>query len=163
MSVTTPVPPALREWAQDIVGPVLSVRNVSHDRPNSRVWELTYATGRVFVKLSPNPASFGRETRALREVAPGLQMGTIPLLRGADAHQQALLLSPVPGRPVKSLALTPGGERSLHRQAGSWLRLFHGGLGDLTARVRQDAADEIARAARGADTHVERADRKSVV
>ncbi|MER5795152.1 hypothetical protein [Streptomyces sp. NPDC001980] len=78
MSATTPIPPALREWAQAIVGPV-SERNVSHNRPNSRVWELTYDTGRAFAKLSPNPTSFGRETRALREVAPNLKPGTVPL------------------------------------------------------------------------------------
>ncbi|MFJ2812147.1 phosphotransferase [Streptomyces sp. NPDC087294] len=156
MSVTTPIPPALREWAQAIVGP-LSERDVSHDRPNSRVWELTYDTGRVFAKLSPNPTSFARETRALREVAPGLEPGTVPLLRGADAHQQALLLSPVPGRLVKSLSLTPGGERALHRHAGSWLRHFHGGPGDLSVQDRKDAAAEITRAAAGADKHLERA------
>ncbi|MFJ8630979.1 phosphotransferase [Streptomyces sp. NPDC093568] len=157
MSVTNPIPSALREWAQGIVGPVLSVRNVSHDRPNSRVWELTYDTGRAFAKLSPNPTSFGRETRALREVAPGLEPGTVPLLRGADAYEQALLLSLVSGRPVKSLSLTPGGERSLHRQAGSWLRRFHGGPRDLSVQDRQDAANEIVRAAVGADKHLERA------
>ncbi|MEU6349641.1 aminoglycoside phosphotransferase family protein [Streptomyces sp. NPDC047072] len=156
MSVTTPIPAALLEWVQSIVGPV-SERDVSHDRPNSRVWELTYGTGRAFVKLSPNPTSFARETRALREVAPGLEPGTVPVLRGADAHQQALLLSPVPGRPVKSLSLTPGGERALHRHAGGWLRRFHGGPGDLSVQDHKDAAAEIARAASGADRHLERA------
>lgn len=111
MSVTTPIPPPLREWAQAIVGPV-SERNVSHNRPNSLVWELTYDTGWAFAKLSPNPMSFARETRALREVAPGLEPGTVPLRRGADVHQQALLLSLFPGRQVKSLSLAPGGERA---------------------------------------------------
>ncbi|MCT9075305.1 aminoglycoside phosphotransferase family protein [Streptomyces fulvoviolaceus] len=156
MSVSTPIPPPLREWAQAIVGPV-SERNVSHDRPNSLVWELTYDTGRAFVKLSPNPMSFARETRALREVAPGLEPGTVPLRRGADAHQQALLLSLVPGRSVKSLSLAPGGERALHCHAGSWLRHFHGGTGDLSVQDRKDAAVEIALAAAGADKHLERA------
>ncbi|MFD8814200.1 phosphotransferase [Streptomyces sp. NPDC059627] len=156
MSATTPIPPALREWAQAIVGPV-SERNVSHNRPNSRVWELTYDTGRAFAKLSPNPTSFGRETRALREVAPGLKPGTVPLLRAADAHQQALLLSFVLGLPVKSLSLAPGGERTLHCYAGSWLRSFHSGPSDLSVQARKDAVAEIARAAVGADKHLERA------
>ncbi|MFD4554890.1 aminoglycoside phosphotransferase family protein [Streptomyces sp. NPDC058469] len=157
MSVGHPIPPALREWAQGIVGPVRSERNVSHDRPNSRVWELTCDTGRVFAKLSPSPAFFARETRALREVAPGLQSGTVPLLRGTDPHQRALLLSPVAGRPVKSLSLTPAEQHALHRQAGSWLRRFHGGENDLCLQDRRDAVAEIARAAGGADRHLERA------
>ncbi|TCR22939.1 aminoglycoside phosphotransferase family protein [Streptomyces sp. BK205] len=157
MSTGAPIPPALREWAEDIIGPVQSVRNVPRGRPNSLVWELTYDTGRVFAKLSPNPTSFGRETRALREVAPGLKPGTIPLLRGTDARQQALLLSPVSGRPVKSLSLTIGGEQALHRQAGSWLRRFHGSPSDLSIQDRTDADAEIARAAVGVDQHLERA------
>ncbi|MFJ9901154.1 phosphotransferase [Streptomyces sp. NPDC091280] len=157
MSATTSIPPALREWAQHIVGPVPSARNVSHDRPNSRVWELTYATGRAFVKLSPNPTSFGRETRALREVAPALQPGTIPLLRGADPYQRALLLSPVAGRPGTSLSLAPAGQRALHRQAGSWLRIFHGAESDLCVQDRRDAAAEITLARAGAAKHLERA------
>ncbi|MGW5650619.1 hypothetical protein [Streptomyces humi] len=156
MSATTPIPSALREWAQGVVGPV-SERNVSHNRPNSRVWELTYDTGRAFAKLSPNPMSFGRETRALREVAPGLKRGTVPLLRAADAHQQALLLSPVLGLPVRSLSLAPGGEGTLHRHAGSWLRRFNGGPSALSVQDRKDTAAEIARAAVGADKHLERA------
>ncbi|MFE9601477.1 phosphotransferase [Streptomyces hokutonensis] len=157
MSVGHPIPAALLEWAQDIAGPVRSERNVSHDRANSRVWELTCDTGRVFAKLSPNSVFFGRETRALREVAPGLQPGTVPLLRGTDPHQQALLLSPVAGRPVKSLSLTPVEQRALHRRAGIWLRRFHGEVGDLCVQDRLDAAAEIARAAAGADKHLERA------
>jgi Ser/Thr protein kinase RdoA (MazF antagonist) len=157
MSVGQPIPSALREWVQGIVGPVQSERNVSHDRPNSRVWALTCDTGRVFAKLSPNPEFFGRETRALREVAPGLQPGTVPLLRGTDPHQRALLLSPVAGHPVKSVSLTSAEQCALHRRAGSWLRRFHGGGNDLCVQDRLDAVAEIARAAAGADRHLERA------
>ncbi|MEW2401379.1 aminoglycoside phosphotransferase family protein [Streptomyces sp. NPDC046862] len=157
MSVAKPISPALREWAQSIVGPVHSVRDVSHDRPNSRVWELTCDTGLAFAKLAPSPKFFGRETRALREVAPGLEPGTAPLLLAADPHQQALLLSPVPGRPAKSLTLEPADQRTLHRQAGSWLRRFHGGPGDLSAQDRRDAAAEMSRAAAGVEKHLERA------
>ncbi|MGW4170101.1 phosphotransferase [Streptomyces chartreusis] len=154
MSFTKPVPLSLREWVQSIAGPVQSVRDVSSDRLNSQVWELICATQRVFVKLAPTPKFFGRETRALREVAPSLEPGTVPLLLAADPHQMALLLSPVVGRPAKSLPLTPADQCLMHRQAGSWLSRFHGGPGDLSARDRRDAAAELAHAVAGAEKHL---------
>ncbi|TLS44382.1 aminoglycoside phosphotransferase family protein [Streptomyces montanus] len=152
-----PIPPVLLEWAQSVVGPVHLVRDVSHGRVNSRVWQLTCATGIVFAKLAPSPMSFGRDTRALREVVPGLEPGTAPLLLAADPLQQALLLSPVSGRTVKSLSLTHAEQRMLHRQAGSWLRRFHGGAGEVSAQDHADAAAEVARAAAGGEKHLDRA------
>ncbi|GAB2992506.1 hypothetical protein GCM10023080_067990 [Streptomyces pseudoechinosporeus] len=157
MSVAKPIPPALLQWAQSIVGPVHPVRDVSHDRGNSRVWQLTCAVGVVFAKLAPSPKAFTRDTRALREVAPGMEAGTTPLLLASNPLQQALLLSPVPGHMVKSLSLTPAAQRMLHRQAGIWLRRFHGGAGELSAQDRADAAAEVARAAAGAEKHLDRA------
>jgi Ser/Thr protein kinase RdoA (MazF antagonist) len=86
-----------------------------------------------------------------------MEPGTAPLLLAADPHQQALLLSPVPGRMVKALSLTPAAQRMLHRQAGRWLRRFHGGPGELSPQDRADAAAEVARAAVGAEKHLSRA------
>lgn len=157
MSVAKPIPPALLEWAQSTVGQIRSVRDVSHERVNSRVWELTCSAGRVFVKVAPNPTFFSRETRALREVTPGLEPGTAPLLLSADPQQLALLVSHVAGHPTKSLSLTPADQRGLHRKAGSWLRRFHGGPGDLTADDHAAAASEVTRAATGAEQHLQRA------
>jgi hypothetical protein len=157
MSVAPPIPPALLQWARRIAGPVHRVRDASHDRGDSRVWQLTCETGVVFAKLSPSPKAFGRATRALREVSPGLDPGTAPLLLAADPHQQALLLSLVPGRVVKSLCLTPAEQRMLHRQAGSWLGRFHGGPGELSAQDHADAAAEVARASAGGEEHLRRA------
>ncbi|MFD3925314.1 phosphotransferase [Streptomyces sp. NPDC058614] len=94
MSIPKPLPPVLSEWAEEVVGPVQAVRDVSHDRPNSRVWQLTCGTDRVFPK---------------------------------------------------------------HRQAGRWLRRFHGSLGDLTPTDHADAVSEVARAARGVEAHLESA------
>lgn len=155
MNGAKPIPLALLEWAHHIVGTVHAVRDVSHDRPDSRVWRLTCDAALAFVKVSPNPKAFCRETRALREVAPCLELGTGPLLLAASAHEQALLLSSVPGRPVRSLALAPAEQRSLHRQAGNWLRRFHGTTGDLTAQHHVDATAQSARAAAGADEHLQ--------
>ncbi|WP_328373356.1 aminoglycoside phosphotransferase family protein (plasmid) [Streptomyces sp. NBC_00445] len=157
MSVTKPIPPALLGWAQNVVGPARVDRDVSNDRANSQVWRLSCATGIVFAKVAPNPTSFARDTRALREVAPGMEPGTAPLLLAADPLQQALLLTPVPGRMVKALSLTPAEQRALHRQAGRWLRRFHGGAGELSSQDRADSAAEVARAAAGADNHLGRA------
>ncbi|MFF4205617.1 phosphotransferase [Streptomyces sp. NPDC001668] len=157
MSVTKPIPPALLQWAQTVVGPVHLVRDVSRDRANSRVWMLTCATSIVFVKLAPNATSFGRDTRALREVAPGMEPGTAPLLLAAEPQQLALLLSVVPGRMVTSLRVRPAEQRMLHRWAGVWLRRFHGGLGELSAQDHADAAAEVARTADGCERHLDRA------
>lgn len=157
MSVTKPIPPALLGWAQSVVGPVHLPRDVSHDRDNSLVWKLSCATGAVFAKVAPSPKAYARDTRALREVAPGMEPGTAPLLLAADPLQLALLLSPVSGRMVKSLSLTPSEQRTLHRQAGRWLRRFHGGAGELSPQDRADAAAEVARAAAGGEKHLGRA------
>ncbi|MCQ9179260.1 aminoglycoside phosphotransferase family protein [Streptomyces sp. IBSBF 2953] len=157
MSVAKPIPPALLEWAQSTVGQIRSVRDVSHKRINSRVWELTCSAGRVFVKVAPNPTFFSRETRALREVTPGLEPGTAPLLLTADPQQLALLVSSVPGQPPKSLSLTPADQRGLHRKAGSWLQRFHGGPADLTTNHHAAAAAEVTRAATGAEKHLQQA------
>jgi hypothetical protein len=65
-----------------------------------------------------------------------------PLLLAADPFQPALLLTPVPGRMVKALSLTPAEQRTLHWQAGRWLRRFHGGTGELSPQDHADAAAE---------------------
>lgn len=157
MTPHTPIPPALAEWAEDVVGPVRSVRDVSHPRPESRVWELTSANGRTFLKVAPTPKFYARETRAYREAAPSLERGTVPRLVETDARHRALLLTAVPGRAVPALALAPAQRRALHRRAGSWLRRFHGDARDLTARDHAEAAGEVERAARNAEVHLERA------
>ncbi|MDQ1033193.1 hypothetical protein QF035_010775 [Streptomyces umbrinus] len=157
MSVAKPIPPALLGWAQSVVGPVHLPRDVSHDRGNSLVWRLSCASGAVFAKVAPSPQAFARDTRALREVAPGMELGTAPLLLAADPLQLALLLSPVSGRMVKALSLTPSEQRTLHWQAGRWLRSFHGGACELSPQDRADAAAEVARAAAGGEKHLGRA------
>ncbi|MGW0206674.1 phosphotransferase [Streptomyces sp. NPDC003233] len=157
MSVAKPIAHALLAWVQNIVGPAHLDRGISNGRDNSCVWQLGCATGSVFAKVAPSPASFARDTRALREVAPGMEPGTAPVLLAADPFQQALLLSPVAGRMVKALSLTPAEQRTLHRKAGIWLRRFYGGTGELSPQDRADAVIEVARAAAGAEKHLGRA------
>ncbi|MET8958706.1 aminoglycoside phosphotransferase family protein [Streptomyces sp. NPDC004074] len=155
MTSGTPVPPALAAWAENIVGPVRTVRDVSHPRPESQVWELTSATGRTILKVAPTPVFYTRETRAYREAAPALERGTVPHLVETDARHRALLMTAVPGRPVRSAALSPALGRVLHRKAGAWLRRFHGDARDLTSQDLAEAAAETERAVEAAEKHLE--------
>ncbi|MFC3574807.1 aminoglycoside phosphotransferase family protein [Streptomyces yaanensis] len=157
MTVGTPIPPALATWAEDVVGPVRSVRDISHDRPASRVWELTSASGRTVLKMAPTAKFYARETRAYREAAPALERGSVPRLLESDARHRALLLTAVPGRTVRTLPLAPDRRRAVHRKAGVWLRRFHGDARDLTPQDYAEAAREIERAACDAEVHLERA------
>ncbi|MEU6367827.1 aminoglycoside phosphotransferase family protein [Streptomyces sp. NPDC046931] len=156
-TVHSPLPPTLAAWAEGVVGPLRSVRDLPRPRPASRVWELTSGTGRAFLKVASTPAFYALETRAYREAAPALERDSVPRLLETDARHRALLLSAVPGRPVRSLALTPGRRRALHRRAGAWLCRFHGDARDLTARDRAEAADEVERAVLEAEAHLARA------
>lgn len=155
MTVRTPIPPALAAWAEDVVGPLRSVREASRPSAECHMWELTSDTGRTFLKVAPTPGTYTRETRAYREAAPALERGTVPHLVETDARHRALLLTAVPGRPVRSLGLTPARRRALHRRAGAWLRRFHGDARDLSAQDRAAAVNEVERAAHTAEAHLE--------
>jgi hypothetical protein len=70
------MPTALRAWAERNAGSVHSVRDASHPRPNSRVWELTRPDDvRFFVKVSPSVKFFQRETFAYWHAVPALGSG----------------------------------------------------------------------------------------
>lgn len=159
MTDTTALPDSVHAWAESVLGPLTAVRDASHPRPESRVWEVTHRGDgpRHFVKISPTPKFFARETRAYRQTAPALGRGVVPRLVETNPQQQALLLTAVPGRGVKSLPLTPARQRAVHRQAGVWLSRFHGGPRELSPRDHAEAASEVARAVHSAERHLERA------
>ncbi|MFD7480083.1 aminoglycoside phosphotransferase family protein [Streptomyces sp. NPDC059837] len=150
---------AVHAWAEGVLGPLTVVRDASHPRPGSQVWEVTHRGdgARHFVKISPTPKFFARETRAYRQTAPALGRGSVPRLVESNPQQQALLLTAVPGRGVKSLPLSAARQRAVHRQAGAWLSRFHGGPRDLSPRDHAEAAAETARAIHSAEKHLERA------
>lgn len=55
MSDAKTLPPALRGWAEREVECIADVRDASHPRPSSRVWELVRADGcRFYLKVSPS-------------------------------------------------------------------------------------------------------------
>lgn len=103
-----PLPAAVRQWAEQRIGHVVSVRDASHDWDRSRVWELEGADGvHRYVKVSPSEKFFTRETRAYRHVVPALGHSRAPHLIDSRAQDLALLLTAVPGRPAKELPWPP--------------------------------------------------------
>ncbi|MGT2525792.1 hypothetical protein ACU4GG_00140 [Streptomyces nojiriensis] len=103
MRPTKPLPAAVRHWAEQRIGHVVSARDASHDWDRSRVWELEGADGvHRYVKVSPSE-KFTRETRAYRHVVPALGHSRAPHLIDSRAQDLALLLTVVPGRPAKEL------------------------------------------------------------
>lgn len=154
MSGTKTLPTALRGWAEREIGGVAEVRDASHPRAGSRVWELVRADGcRFYLKVSPTARAYERETFALRHAAPALGAGRAPQLRASSAERLALLTTAVPGRPVQGLPLTPAQEYAAHRQSGMLLARLHA-AGDLTGRRRAEAEDALDAAAEGADRHL---------
>lgn len=148
--------PALLAWASRALGARPSVQDL-HTRENSRVWQLSLPGDvRFYLKVSPCPLMYERETLALRHAAPALGAGHAPQLRASSAERLALLLTAVPGRPLKQLTLTPAEEIRAHRQGGALLARLHA-AGDLSSPRRGEAERALQAAADGADNHLRRA------
>ncbi|OON77309.1 phosphotransferase enzyme family protein [Streptomyces tsukubensis] len=123
---TRTLTPSVRIFAEGVLGRIAAVHDASRPGPHSRVWEVTRADGRRFyVKRSPTPKSFERETWAYRSAVPALGFGRAPHLLGSDARQLTLLLTALPGAPVTRVALDPAARRAAHRQFGAVLARLH--------------------------------------
>ncbi|MFD6334842.1 NUDIX domain-containing protein [Streptomyces niveus] len=154
MSDAKALPTVLRDWAERATGAIDEVRDASHLRANSRVWELVRADGcRFYLKVSPTVRMYERETFALRHAAPAMGAGRAPQLGASSAEHLALLTTAVPGRPVTELALTAAEEYEAHRQAGLLLARLHA-AGDLTVGRRAEAKEALRAAAQGAGKHL---------
>ncbi|GAA2974054.1 aminoglycoside phosphotransferase family protein [Streptomyces enissocaesilis] len=150
---TTP-PSALLAWASRALGARPAVKDVSHPRENSRVWQLDLPGAlRFYLKVSPKAVMYERETLALRSAAPALGAGGAPQLRASSAEHLALLMTAVPGRPLKQLTLAPAEEARAHRHAGALLARLHA-AGDLSGPRRTEAEQALQAAADGADRHL---------
>ncbi|MEU9254473.1 phosphotransferase [Streptomyces sp. NPDC048270] len=157
MRQTKPLPAAVQEWAEQRVGPVVSVRDASHNWDRSRVWELEGADGvHRYVKVSPSEKFFTRETRAYRHVVPALGHSRAPSLLDSRAQDLVLLLTAVPGVPAKDLDLAAGDWRAVHRQAGALCARLHE-AGALNRTDRAEAEASLGAAADGAETYLARA------
>ncbi|MFG2683099.1 aminoglycoside phosphotransferase [Streptomyces sp. NPDC048392] len=157
MTQTKPLPTTVQRWAEQRTGPVVAVRDASHDWHRSRVWELTGVSGaRWYVKVSPSVKFFTRETRAYRGVVPALGHSRAPQLLDSRADNLALLLTMAPGAPAPGMGLTSAAWRAVHAQAGMLCARLHE-AGALDPRDRAEAAASLAAAADGAEKYLGRA------
>ncbi|WP_406389650.1 phosphotransferase enzyme family protein [Streptomyces sp. NBC_00887] len=157
MSDAKSLPSALRGWAEREIGDVESVRDASHARANSQVWELVRADGcRFSLKVSAEARMYERETFALRHATPALGAGRAPQLRSSSADHLALLTTALPGRAVEDLPLTAEEEYEAHRQGGFLLARLHA-AGDVTGHWRAEAEGALLAVAEGADKHLDEA------
>ncbi|RVU28076.1 aminoglycoside phosphotransferase family protein [Streptomyces antnestii] len=152
MTVLTLPSPTLMSWAHKELGPLPTPPvDVSHPRVNSRVWELTRPSRvRVFLKVSPNPVTYQRETFALRHAVPALGAHRAPQLIASHPQHLALLVTAVDGRPIKQLTPSAAEEAEAHRQGGLLLARLHA-AGDLTGPRRAEAERALTDAAAGAE------------
>ncbi|MGW2686359.1 phosphotransferase [Streptomyces sp. NPDC001414] len=157
MSPTKPLPAALQRWAEQRIGPVVSVRDASHDWDRSRVWDLEGERGvHHYLKVSPSVKFFTRESRAYRHIVPALGHSRAPHLIDSRAQDLALLLTAVPGAPAKELGLDVAGWRTVHQQAGALCARLHE-AGELDRGDRMEAEASLAAAADGAEKYLARA------
>ncbi|MFI5804468.1 aminoglycoside phosphotransferase family protein [Streptomyces sp. NPDC051561] len=151
MTDSAALPEPLAQWVASVVGPIQEVRDASHARENSRVWEVTSPTGRHFVKIAPQPLSYTRETYAYRAAVPHLGLGNAPVLKASSADLCAMILTAVDGEPLKAEA-SPSRRRAAHAQAGLLLRRFHDAAPD--SNVLAQVGHVIENTAAGLDRHL---------
>ncbi|MFF2025582.1 phosphotransferase enzyme family protein [Streptomyces sp. NPDC058171] len=145
MRLLNHLPDTLDAWARRAVGAFDTVRDVSAPTPgSSRVWELTRPdrTTRFIIKIARDPARYRAETFAYRQAVPAVPAGGAPLLLDCGAEHLALLLTALPGRPLRELRLPTVEEREAYRQAGALLARFHTAAEPTPAR-RAEARDEL--------------------
>ncbi|MFG2479209.1 phosphotransferase [Streptomyces fagopyri] len=148
MTDSTMPAPALLTWAGQELGVRVSVTaDTPHPRRTPRgnpcVWVLRRPDGaRFHLKVSPQPLAYERETLALRHAVPALGAGRAPQLRASNAEHLALLLTTVPGRPLRQLAVSPAKEVRAHRQGGVLLARLHA-AGDLSGPRRAEAEQAL--------------------
>ncbi|MFD8424126.1 phosphotransferase [Streptomyces sp. NPDC059466] len=152
MTDSTMPAPALLTWAGRELGVRVTVmadaphpRRTSRDNSpgNPRVWVLRRPDGaRFHLKVSSRPLAYERETLALRHAVPALGAGRAPQLRASNAEHLALLLTTVPGRPLRQLTVSPAKEARAHRQGGVLLARLHA-AGDLSGPRRSEAEQAL--------------------
>ncbi|MEU3355131.1 aminoglycoside phosphotransferase [Streptomyces sp. NPDC037389] len=157
MSGTMPLPAALKCWAEQRIGPVVSVRDASHGWDRSRVWDLEGERGaHHYLKVSPSVKFFTREGRSYRHIVPALGHTRAPRLIDSRAQDLALLLTAVSGAPAKELGLDAAQWRTVHQQAGALCARLHD-AGPLDHGDRVEAEASLSAAADGAEKYLARA------
>ncbi|MEW2373515.1 phosphotransferase [Streptomyces sp. NPDC006656] len=157
MNRTKPLPAALQRWAEQRIGPVVAVRDASHDWDRSRVWDLEGERGvHHYLKVPPSVKFFTRESRAYRHIVPALGHTRAPCLIDDRAQDLALLLTAVPGAPAKGLGLAAAQWRTVHQEAGALCARLHD-AGPLDHGDRVEAEASLHAAADGAEKYLARA------
>ncbi|MER5281300.1 phosphotransferase [Streptomyces sp. NPDC002809] len=141
MTESASLPASTAAWVASVLGPLQAVRDTSHVRTNSQVWEVTGRTGRHFVKVSPEPVFHTRETRAYREAVPRLGYANALALKDSSAQLLALIVTAVDGEPLTS-GTAPARRRVAHEQAGGLLRLLHQALPNHAAQAEATSTVE---------------------
>jgi Ser/Thr protein kinase RdoA (MazF antagonist) len=95
------------------------------EHAESRVWRLEGARGAAYLKQHRHGRKFAQELHAYLHWTPRLPGATPELLAYRSSSPRALLLSEVPGEVAEGFSLGPQ-ESELYRQAGRFLRKWHG-------------------------------------
>ncbi|WP_445398661.1 phosphotransferase enzyme family protein [Streptomyces sp. LE64] len=149
MRLLNHLPDTIDAWARGAVGAFDTVREVHGRRApgTCRVWELTRPdrSTRFIVKVARNATAYRTETFAYRHAVPAVPAGGAPLLLDCEPAHFALLLTAVPGHPLRELRLPPTEEREAYRRAGALLARIHT-AGELTPQRRAAVQEVLDRA-----------------
>ncbi|MFG2783826.1 phosphotransferase [Streptomyces prunicolor] len=151
------LPPApLLAWAENILGPLGSVRRLPPGTSPATVWYVIRRsdTARFHLKTAPSPGAFTRETFAYRHAVPALAPGTAPRLMAASAQQLALILTALPGLPLPQVRLTEAAQRNVHWRAGIIVAELHQ-AGRPTTTARREASALLPRLADASARHAD--------
>lgn len=119
------MPEPLAALVASVLGPELQVRSRSWPGAASHVWEARAAGGAtVFAKVHRTPKFHRREVAAYESWVPLLGKDT-PILLACDSELAGIVVTPLPGVPVKFQPLAPGQDVEVHALAGALARRIH--------------------------------------
>jgi Ser/Thr protein kinase RdoA (MazF antagonist) len=150
----TRLPAPIEGFAAEAAGRFRTVIDRSWPRNTSRVWELISGTGEHFYLKQHSSARFHeREVAAYRHWTAALGPGRTPVLLAADTDLRTMLVTALPGKPARELAVPGGTEAEIHRQAGMLLRRLHDAVPPAsslpaTSRVVARVEDHLRRSGR---------------
>ncbi|MGQ4436775.1 MULTISPECIES: phosphotransferase [unclassified Streptomyces] len=152
------LPPPLRAWAENTLGPLGSLRRLPPGASPATVWLVVRRTdnARFHLKTAPSAAAFTRETFAYRHAVPALPHATAPRLMAASAQHLTLILSALPGLPLPQIRLTEAAHRNVHGRAGTLVAELHQ-AGRPTIAARREASGLLPRLADASARHADAA------
>ncbi len=115
----------LAALARRAIGEITGVTDCSWPRDGSAVWRVTGVHGCWFLKRHSSAIFHQREVTALRHWGHALGPGQAPSLVTADNDLLAVVMTALPGQPVRELGLGKDDQQEVHRQAGTLLRRLH--------------------------------------